>query len=96
MCLFLVLLALSPRIAALFWWLIEPNRWESAFESVFWPIFGIIFLPFTTIMWVAVAPFGNVAGYDWMWLGFALLFDVLSLAGGGAGRRSVPGYPAGY
>ena len=88
MCFFLILLLFSPRIAAVFWWLIEPNRWESAFSSVIWPILGILFLPWTTLMFVAVAPFGNVAGVDWMWLGFGFLADLMSYASNGYGGRN--------
>ena len=87
MCLFLILLAFSPRVAAAFWWLIQPARWDSAFTSWLWPFFGILFLPWTTIMWVTVAPFGNVAGTDWMWLGFGFMFDLVSYASGGFGGR---------
>ena len=39
-------------------------------------------------MFVAVAPTGTVADWDWMWLGFAFFADVLSLAGSGFGGRS--------
>jgi hypothetical protein len=87
MCFVFVLLLFSPRIAALFWWLIDSDRWENAFSSVAWPILGILFLPWTTIMFVSVAPFGNVSGTDWIFLTFGLLFDLLSYGGGGYRRR---------
>ena len=87
MCLFLILLVFSPRLAALFWWLFEPERWDSSFESWLWPVLGIIVLPWTTIMWVAVAPFGNVNGADWMWLSIGVLVDLLSYASNGYGGR---------
>jgi len=44
-------------------------------------------------MFVAVAPFGNVAGWDWVWLGFAVLADVVSYGSSGYGNRNrIPGY----
>jgi len=93
MCLLLLLMMLSPRAAILFWWLVEPNRWESAFDTWVWPLLGAIVLPWTTLMFVAVAPFGNVADWDWVWLSFAFLIDLMSLLGEGFGGRSrVPGY----
>jgi hypothetical protein len=93
MCLFFILLAAGPRVAGFLWWLFAPGRWDSAFDNVLWPILGLVFLPWTTIMWVSVAPFGNVDGYDYMWLAFGFAADVLSIASGGYGNRNrVPGY----
>ena len=80
MCLFVVLLAFSPRAAALLWWLVQPGRWDTAFDSWIWPMFGILFLPTTTIFWVAVAPFGNVDGTDWLWLGLGVILDLMVYA----------------
>ena len=87
MCLILILMIFSARLGAVFWWLVQPNRWESAFESWVWPVLGIVFLPWTTIMWVAVAPFGNVAGADWLWLMLGLFADFASYASSGYGGR---------
>jgi hypothetical protein len=96
MCLFFITLLLGPRAAILFWWLFAPGRWDSAFDTFVWPLLGVIFLPWTTIMFVAVAPFGTVAGYDWMWLAFGFVADLAMHAGGGYGnRRRVPGYSEG-
>ena len=96
-CFFLILAFLGPRIAGPLWWLIRPLRWESAFRNFtdgdlwwIWPILGIVFLPWTTIMYVIVAP-GGVEGWDWLWLGLMLASDILWYAGG-AGRKRVPGY----
>ena len=88
MCLVLLLTIFSARLGAIFWWLIEPNRWDAAFGSWLWPVLGIAFAPWTTIMWVAVAPFGNVTGWDWLWLGMGFMLDLASYAGGGYGGRS--------
>ena len=87
MCFFLILLAISPRIAAVTWWIFRPERWDSAFSSWLWPVVGIVFLPWTTIMWVTVAPFGNVSGTDWLWLGLGFMADVVSHASSGYGGR---------
>ena len=93
MCLFLTVLFAGPRLGILFWWLLEPNRWSSAFSTVIFPIFGFIFLPWTTLMFVAVAPFGNVAGWDWFWLAMAFLVDLVQLTGSAyRGRSQMPGY----
>jgi len=97
MCLFVILFLFSSRLAGLFWWAVNPERWERAFnDSIIWPILGLIFLPFTTLMWVAVAPTGNPSGLDLLWIAFALFIDVMNIAGGIARQRDAPGYPQGY
>jgi hypothetical protein len=96
MCFLLSLVFLGPRFGCLLWWLVEPGRWDRAFDTVIFPILGIVFLPWTTLMFVAVAPFGNVEGWDWLWLGVGVFGDILSLSSNYAGRRSYPGYPVTY
>ncbi len=92
-CIFTVLLFLGPRAGILIWWLINPVRWEVAFNSFIWALVGFIFVPWTTLMYVIVAPGGNVTGFDWVWLGLALLSDISMYAGGGIGnRKRVPSY----
>ena len=85
-CLFTTLAFLGPRAAILVWSLAQPARWDLAFSTFFWPMLGFIFLPWTTLMYVAVAP-GGVAGFDWFWMGFAVLSDILSWSGGAWGNR---------
>jgi hypothetical protein len=44
-------------------------------------------------MFVAVAPFGNVANWDWFWLALAFFLDIASWGSSGYGNRGrVPGY----
>ena len=96
-CAFLALVFLGPRIVGVFWWLFQPVRWQSAFSNVLggdlwwlWAGLGIVFIPWTTLMYVIVAP-GGVTGWDWLWLGLMLAADIISY-GGGAGRKRLPGY----
>lgn len=92
MCLFLITLIGGPRVGGVVWWLFYPDRWDHAFSNVLWPVAGLIALPWTTITFVAVAPYGNVAGYDWIWLAFGFVADVLSMTSGGySGRNQVGG-----
>ena len=87
-CLFTVLVFLGPRFAGIIWWIANPARWVGvAFDSALWPILGLLFLPWTTLMYVIVAP-GGVVGWDWLWVGLAALGDIGMYAGGGAGNRS--------
>ncbi len=43
-------------------------------------------------MYVIVAP-GGIVGFDWFWLGLALVADIAMWTGGGYGNRNrMPGY----
>jgi hypothetical protein len=45
-------------------------------------------------MYVAVAPTGtgSVTGFDWVWLGLAVIVDIASYGGGAYGNREkIPG-----
>ncbi|MGB5167930.1 MAG: hypothetical protein WBO84_06540 [Acidimicrobiia bacterium] len=86
-CFFATLLTLGPRAAILVWWLLDTARWEAAFSSFFWAFFGFIFLPWTTLSWVAVWSPGGLTGFDWVILGLGLLLDILSYASSEYGRR---------
>ena len=78
-CFFATLIFFGPRLAILIWWLIQPVRWQLAFSNFnmpfLWGLLGFLFLPWTTIMFVLVAP-GGVVGFDWIWLGLGLLADI--------------------
>ena len=95
MCCFITsLFLLGPRFATLIWWLINPLRFSAAFSSFIWPALGIIFLPWTTLMYLIVwSPVTGVYGLDWLWLVLAVLADLGAYAGGGYGNRDrIPGY----
>lgn len=96
MCLFLLVLFGGPRIGIIFWWLVEPSRWSNAFDTFILPALGFLFLPWTTLMFVAVAPFGNVAGDDWIWLALAFLLDISSHLFSGYGYRGRGAPPPSY
>jgi hypothetical protein len=86
-CLFTALLLLGPRAAILVWWLIEPVRWNATFDTFLWPLLGFLFLPWTTLAYVAVYPAG-IDGFDYLFLGLGLLFDLSSYFGGGYSNRN--------
>jgi hypothetical protein len=80
MCLLLSLLLFGPRVAASLFWLFQPARFNLAFSSFIWPLAGIIFAPWTTIMYVLVFP-GGVTGWDFLWMALAILIDLGSYTG---------------
>ena len=86
-CFFTILLFLGPCFAGIVWWLIQPARWNLAFDTFIIPILGIIFLPWTLLMYVIVAP-GGLTGLEWVFVGLMLFFDIGSYVGGGWGNRS--------
>jgi hypothetical protein len=87
MCLFVTLLVLGPRAALFIYWLGWPARWDATFDTFLLPLLGVVFLPWTTFMYVLVAP-GGVNGLDWLWLGLAVVLDLASYSSGGVyGRR---------
>lgn len=96
-CLFGLFAAFAPRLAFLFYWLARPAVVNAAFNTFIFPCLGLIFLPFTTLMWVLLwTPVTGIAGWDWLWIGLAVLLDIWGLANGGrvgwTNRNAIPGY----
>lgn len=88
-CFFAVLFFFGPRLAFLIYWLIAPLRVTTVFNTFIWPLLGLIFLPWTTLMYVLVFP---IVSFDWVWLGLALLADIAGYAAGAARRRDAAWY----
>lgn len=85
-CIITILLLIGPRAAAIVWALVDQARWQVTFDNLILPCMGIIFLPWTTLAYVLVAP-GGVGGLDWLWLIIAFLIDIGSLSGGAYKNR---------
>ena len=85
-CLLGILAFLGPRAAILVWWLADQAIWNQAFENFLVPLLGFIFVPWLTLAYVLVFP-GGIEGFDWIWLGLALLIDLSSWFGGGYSNR---------
>jgi hypothetical protein len=94
-CLFALFAGFAPRLATLFIWLARPNMFSAAFGgSWFWPILGIIFLPFTTLMYVILwSPGIGLTAWDWTWLILAVVCDVMHYTSTAYyNRNKIPGY----
>jgi hypothetical protein len=90
-CIFASLVLLGPRIVGALWWLFRPVLWQSAFSHWIWPLLGLIFLPWTTLMWVLVYT-GGVTGIEWLFIAMAVFADIASYAGSAYGNRDrIPG-----
>jgi len=89
-CLVTVLAFLGPRAGILFWFLFDPVRWQNAFSgfhTFLVPLAGALFLPWTTLAYVLVAPTGFVRVGGWLWIVVGVLFDLVSYSGSGYGNR---------
>jgi hypothetical protein len=76
MCCFLLLFAaLGPRFAIIAMWLFG-NRVDFAFDSWVWPLLGLFFLPWTTLMYLLVWSAGGVSGAEWILVGLGFALDV--------------------
>jgi hypothetical protein len=86
-CLFVVLAALSPRLALALVWLFT-NLVDRAFNGALVPVLGFVFLPLTTLFYVlAYNPVGGVTGVGWLLVAIGLLFDI-GAYGGAVRQRS--------
>jgi len=85
-CAFALVLTGAPRLALLFWWFTQPGRFSATFDSFLWPLLGVVFLPWTALMYVFVYP-GGISLINWVFLALALVVD-LGAYGGGYKARS--------
>jgi hypothetical protein len=91
-CIFATLVLLGPRVTGAIWWIARPNLWSIAFSSWIWPLLGLIFLPWTTLMYMLVFG-GGVTGFEWILIGLSVVADIASYGGSAYGNRDrIPGY----
>jgi hypothetical protein len=59
-CIYLILALISPRLLLLVLWLFTPYVQPNAFNTLLWPLLGLIFLPWTTlaVVWGYNSVFG--------------------------------------
>jgi hypothetical protein len=97
-CLVSLLLVGAPRLAIIVWWLLDSTRFTSVFSAWVrtvgsvtfpvwvWPLVGFVFLPWSTVAYVFVAPHG-INTLEWVVLAVALLFDLGTHGGSGRSWR---------
>ena len=88
-CLFAIFAGLFPRAADIILWIARPTMFLAPFNgSWFWPLLGVIFLPFTTLMYVLLwAPGYGITGFDWFWLVLAFVIDLGGIFSSGYANR---------
>ncbi len=84
-CLLAFSIAIAPRLVLILAWIFS-DRWAVVWQGEWiWPLLGIIFLPYTTVMYMlawtpAVAGGSNIEGWDWMWIILGLILDLMKWA----------------
>ena len=71
------------------------HGWRSAVfgGALIWPFLGLIFLPFTTLMYTLLYLPGGLTGFDWVWVGIAFALDIGHYGYSAYGNRNqIPGY----
>ena len=95
-CLLAFTAALAPRLVLILAWIFG-SRWETVWRgNWFWPLLGIIFAPYTTVMYMLVwNPATGISGFDWLWIALGVLLDLMKWGLIGDKRKEIPGYPQG-
>jgi hypothetical protein len=87
-CAIAILGLIGPRALVLYWWLVDPARWTLVFgNSAVVPALGFLFLPWTTLMYVALWAASGLSLLGWLVVGVAFLADIGTYGGGGFGNR---------
>jgi hypothetical protein len=86
-CLFALITVLSPRLGLLLLWLF--SSWvDRAFSGFLLPFLGLIFAPWTTLMYVLVdAPAGGIHFAGWFLVAMGVLLDISAYSQSAANRR---------
>lgn len=94
-CLLAMGFSVAPRLFLVIAWIFNAPRWSDVWAGGWiMPLLGIIFLPYTTIMWMlswSVAD-GGVTGWSWLWVFLGVMLDVMKWGSIYENRQQVPGY----
>jgi hypothetical protein len=79
-CLFALIAAVSPRLGIILLWVFT-NYVTLVFPNWLLPLLGLIFLPWTTLMYILIAaPAGGVTFWGWLLVMLGLLMDISNYA----------------
>jgi hypothetical protein len=94
-CLFAIFAGIFPRLGLFIIWIVRPKLVDAAFDTWIFPLIGIIFLPFATLMYVILyTPGVGLTGWEWFWVVVAGMLDVLHLAASARQRMVMRGQAA--
>jgi hypothetical protein len=87
-CLFASLALFGPRLAVLLVWIFG-TRVDLAFGSWIWPLLGLLFAPWTTLMYlIAWQPGGVSGGWDFVLIGLGVVLDLMTYSTRSAAKRA--------
>jgi hypothetical protein len=86
-CAFLIAAGLGPRIAFVLIWIFG-DRVEHAFDSWIWPLLGLLFLPWTALLYVLVWSVGGVSGAEWIVVAIGVALDIATYSARAAKGRT--------
>jgi hypothetical protein len=85
--------AFAPRIVLILAWIFS-DRWDRVWgDTLVWPILGIVFAPYTTVMYMLSWSPTGIQGWDWLWIGLGVLLDIMKWSQMYNSRQGMPGYP---
>ena len=89
--------AVAPRVILIFAWLFS-DRWHLVWQGDWiMPLLGIIFLPYTTIMYLLTWTFvGGIEGLDWLWIILGLFLDFMKWSQMFANRKEATERASGF
>lgn len=90
-CLLAFTAAFAPRLVLILAWIFG-RRWDLVWQgNVILPLLGILFLPYTTVMYILVWSPAGLSGFDWVWLGLGVLLDIMKWSQIVRNREGIPG-----
>jgi hypothetical protein len=92
-CLVAILALVSVRLADLFLWIFTDLVSRAFHHTIIFPLLGIIFLPWTTLMYVLVwTPAHGLYGFGWFWVTLGVLLDLVAYSHSAYANRGRMGY----
>jgi hypothetical protein len=89
-CLALTAGFLGPRFALLLVWIFG-DKVGDAFSSWFWPLLGLLFLPWTTLAYIIVwGPIHGVSGVGWLLVALGIAADIATYSARSVSSRYGP------
>ena len=87
-CLTLSMAFIGPRFAFVLLWIFDTSRINAAFSTVFWPIIGVLFFPWTILMYtLAWGPLNGVSGIGWVVVAIGVVLDICTYSSRAAANR---------
>lgn len=84
-CIIAVVALMVPRVVMFFIWLFT-DMFNRSFDTVYWPLLGFLFMPYTTLAYLATMLNNNHTVGGW-WLGLIIVAAIVDAGHWGGGGR---------